>query len=204
MISLQEEKEKAKEEAEQAKARVSELEDKISQQVEEEKSKVEKLEAELSTARQELLLKEAEVEEAVRMKADAHDKADKEYQKLRAEAQAMAAAAEQASAATKEQAEQEKAAEVVDGAGWWRAGGRSLTSEHGPLVEKFVGQERVDCLEGGRYRERDRGSASCLIAIALRCRLLGKRMPPQRAQGDAWDGETRWTPRPSPARHIPL
>ena len=67
-LKLQEEKEKAKEEAEQAKARVSELEDKISQQVEEEKSKVEKLEAELSTARQELLLKEAEVEEAVRMK----------------------------------------------------------------------------------------------------------------------------------------
>ena len=67
-LQLQEEKEKAMEEAEKAKTKITQLEMELMEHTEEEKAKVERLEAEMSTARQELLLKQAEVEEAVRMK----------------------------------------------------------------------------------------------------------------------------------------
>ena len=67
-LQLQEEKEALKEEAEKAKAKVTQLEVELKEQTEEENAKVERLEAELSTARQELKLKESEVQEAVRMK----------------------------------------------------------------------------------------------------------------------------------------
>ena len=52
-------------------------------------------------------------EDAVKIKAQAEEKAHSAYNEMRAEAQAMARAAEQASAATKEQAAQEKAAAVA-------------------------------------------------------------------------------------------
>ena len=67
-LQLQEEKEALKEEAEKAKAKVTQLEVELKEQTEEENAKVERLEAELSTARQELKLKETEVQEAVRVK----------------------------------------------------------------------------------------------------------------------------------------
>ena len=67
-LQLQGEKEALKEEAEKAKAKVTQLEVELKEQTEEENAKVERLEAELSTARQELKLKESEVQEAVRMK----------------------------------------------------------------------------------------------------------------------------------------
>ena len=67
-LQLQEEKEALKEEAGKAKAKVTQLEEELKEQAEQENAKIEKLEAELSTARQELKLKESEVQEAVRMK----------------------------------------------------------------------------------------------------------------------------------------
>ena len=67
-LQLQEEKEALKEEAGKAKAKVTQLEEELKEQAEQENDKIEKLEAELSTARQELKLKESEVQEAVRMK----------------------------------------------------------------------------------------------------------------------------------------
>ena len=47
---------------------MTQLEEELKEQAEQENNKIEKLEAELSTARQELKLKESEVQEAVRMK----------------------------------------------------------------------------------------------------------------------------------------